>query len=53
MMDAIPQTLQEGLRVNGENPFREWLRGLRNVNARATQLFSCCAAEISHHKNVI
>ena len=35
MMDAIPQTLQEYLTVNGKNPFREWLRGLRDVNARA------------------
>jgi putative addiction module killer protein len=34
-VDAIPQTLHEYLTPNGKNPFREWLHGLRDVNARA------------------
>ena len=34
-MDAIPQTLREYVTPEGRNPFREWLHGLRDVNARA------------------
>ena len=34
-MDAVLQTLQEYVTPDGKNPFREWLRGLRDVNARA------------------
>ena len=34
-MDAVPQTLQEYVTADGENPFREWLQGLRDVHARA------------------
>ena len=35
MMDAVPQTLREYVTPDGKNPFREWLHGLRDVNARA------------------
>jgi len=34
-MDAVPQTLQEYVTADGRNPFRDWLRGLRDVHARA------------------
>ena len=35
MMDAVQQTLQEYVTPDGENPFRDWLGALRDVNARA------------------
>jgi putative addiction module killer protein len=35
MMDAEPQTLQEYVTSEGKNPFREWLNGLGDINARA------------------
>lgn len=34
-MDALPQSLDEYVTSEGKNPFREWLRGLRDVRARA------------------
>ena len=34
-MDAEPQTLQEYVTPDGKNPFRKWLRALRDVRARA------------------
>jgi putative addiction module killer protein len=34
-MDALPQSLEEYVTPEGKNPFREWLRGLRDVRARA------------------
>ncbi len=34
-MDVAAQTLIEYVRANGRNPFREWLQGLRDVDARA------------------
>lgn len=34
-MDAVPQTLLEYVRADGRSPFREWLEGLRDVDARA------------------
>lgn len=34
-MDATPQTLYEYVRADGRNPFREWLHGLRDIEARA------------------
>ena len=34
-MDAAPRTLHEYRAPNGGIPFREWLRGLRDIHARA------------------
>lgn len=34
-MDSVPQTLQEYVTAEGENPFREWLHALRDIRARA------------------
>jgi putative addiction module killer protein len=34
-MDALPQSLEEYLTPMGKNPFQQWLRGLRDVRARA------------------
>lgn len=34
-MDAIPQTLHEYVKADGRIPFREWLNGLRDIEARA------------------
>ena len=34
-MDAAPQTLEEYVTEDGRNPFRTWLRGLRDARARA------------------
>jgi putative addiction module killer protein len=34
-MDAEPQTLQEYVTPDGENPFSKWLHALRDVRARA------------------
>jgi len=35
LMDDLPFTLEEYVTEEGRNPFREWLRGLRDVRARA------------------
>ena len=34
-MEVVPQTLQEYMTPSGEIPFRAWLHGLRDINARA------------------
>lgn len=34
-MDAVPQSLEEYVTADGGNPFRKWLRTLRDVRARA------------------
>ncbi|NQU40511.1 MAG: type II toxin-antitoxin system RelE/ParE family toxin [Lentisphaerae bacterium] len=34
-MDALPQLLEEYVMPDGKHPFRKWLRGLRDVRARA------------------
>lgn len=34
-MDVVPQTLHEYVTPDGESPFHEWLRALRDVSARA------------------
>jgi len=34
-MDVVPQTLREYVKPDGKVPFREWLHGLRDIQARA------------------
>ena len=34
-MDVMPQIVQEYITADGKNPFRDWLRNLRDVSARA------------------
>jgi len=34
-MDARPQSLEEYVTSDGKNPFRQWMRGLRDAQARA------------------
>lgn len=34
-MDVLPQTLMEYVTPEGGNPFREWVGGMRDVQARA------------------
>jgi len=34
-MDALPQSLEEYVTSDGKNPFRKWLRGLRDARVRA------------------
>ena len=34
-MDALPQSLEEYVTLEGKSPFRKWLRGLRDARARA------------------